>query len=151
MTSAQSDILVDTNVLVYAYDPSDPIKRQRATVVIATLEASSRGYLSTQVLGEFFNTATRKIAQPLTVAEAERSVARYVRSWPVLGITATTVIEAVRGVRQYQLPYCDAVIWATAKLGGLRTILSEDFNDGAVLGGVRFVNPFTTTFDMSQL
>jgi hypothetical protein len=31
-------------------------------------------------------------------------------------------------VRQHQLPYWDSRSWATAKLTGVPTVLSEDFN-----------------------
>jgi predicted nucleic acid-binding protein len=58
------------------------------------------------------------------------------------------VLEAVRGVRKHRLAYWDAQIWATARLNQVPLILSEDFSDGQVLKGVRFVNPFAPGFDL---
>jgi predicted nucleic acid-binding protein len=34
------------------------------------------------------------------------------------------------------------MLWATADRVGVRYLLTEDFQDGRVLGGVTFVNPF---------
>ena len=66
------------------------------------------------------------------------------------GKTATPLIifEAGRGVRDYQLSYYDAQIWATARLNQIPTIFSEDFNNGATLEGVQFINPFAPDFVM---
>jgi predicted nucleic acid-binding protein len=151
MPNAARAFLVDTNVLVYAYDPADATKRVRAMTIVDQLASWQRGALSAQVLSEFFVTVTRKIEPPLTLAEAERSVTNYMRSWLVYESTARVVVEAIRGVRQHQLSYWDSLIWATAKLAGVPTVLSEDFTDGQLLEGVRFRNPFGVTFAMTLL
>ena len=96
-------------------------------------------------------TVTRKITPPLTLAEAEQRVTNYMRSWRVYDLTARIVVEAVRGARQHQLPYWDSLIWATAKLSGVPTVLSEDFSDGRLIEGVRFLNPFAPTFALTLL
>jgi len=49
------------------------------------------------------------------------------------------------------MPYWDAQLWATARLNQVEVLLSEDFQDGRVLGGVRFVNPFAPSFDLAAL
>ncbi len=53
---------------------------------------------------------------------------------------------AARAVRDHDLNFGDAQLWAAAKLNELDTILSEDFQPGSRLGGVRFVNPFAADF-----
>jgi len=64
----------------------------------------------------------------------------------MLDHTPLIVLEAARGVRDYQFNYWDAQIWAAARLNQIDTILSEDFNTGAMIEGVRFVNPFVKDF-----
>jgi len=135
--------LVDTNVLVYAYDRSNLTKQKRAFEVLDRLALSTRGVLSAQVLSEFFVVVTRKIPNPLPVAHAVRSVENYLRSWYVVPITPPLIYEALRGTEQHRMSYWDALIWATAKLNQIQTILSEDFQDGRAVEGVRFVNPFS--------
>jgi predicted nucleic acid-binding protein len=151
MIAGSNLYLVDTNVLVYSYDPTDAAKRQRAIAVLDQLSLRGNGTLSAQVLGEFFVTVTRKIPLPLTPAQAERSITNYVRSWTVFDLTPLVVLEAVRGLQRYRLSYWDSLIWATAKLNGVPNILSEDFSGGALLDGVRFLNPFAPTFNVITL
>ena len=143
--------LVDTNVLAYAYDPRDPDKQERAAACLRRLAASSQGALSAQVLGEFFWVATRRLDPPLTAEQAERSVTNYVRSWPIYEITSQAVLEAVRAVQRYQFAYWAALIWATAKLNGVLTILTEDRPSSGLIEGVRFADPFQTGFDLARL
>jgi hypothetical protein len=38
------------------------------------------------------------------------------------------------------------MMWATAKRAGCRLLLSEDGDDGRMLGGVTLVNPFTSPY-----
>lgn len=148
---ARIAFLVDTNVLVYSYDSRDLFKWQRAVDVLARLEQEARGAISTQIAGEFFNTVTRRIPRPLSAAEGERALTTLVRTWQVFDLTFDVVLEAVRGVQRYQFSYWDALIWATAKLNGVPTVLSEDFNDGALLENVRFRNPFAAGFAITSL
>ena len=68
------------------------------------------------------------------------------RVWPVFDLTRLIVLEAGRGVRDHRLSYYDAQLWATARLNQVPTVFSEDFRDGAVVEGIRFVNPFSSGF-----
>jgi len=57
-SSMRGEILVDSNVLVYAYDRSEPVK-QRTADLLSRLFDTRTGVLTTQVLAEFFVIATR--------------------------------------------------------------------------------------------
>ncbi|MDH7577586.1 MAG: PIN domain-containing protein [Bacillota bacterium] len=142
-------VLVDTNVLVYAYDLTEPAKQEQALKVLDELATTGRGALTAQVLAEFVVAATRKIAEPLSSERVMGCVENYLRSWTVLDLTGLIVLEAVRGVREHSLSYWNAQIWATARLNQISVIFSEDFASGSVLEGVAFVNPFSTGFEIS--
>jgi predicted nucleic acid-binding protein len=143
-------ILIDTNVLVYLYDFNQPDKQVQARQVLERLELSKSGRLSVQSLAEFLSAATRKLVPPLSPAKALEQVNLFVRMWPVFDLTPLIVLEAGRGARDYALPYNDAQIWAAARLNQTPVIFSEDFADGRVLEGVRFVNPFAPAFRMQE-
>ncbi len=140
--------ILDTSVLIYAHDRSEPVKQLQALQVLDRVQSTGGGALTTQVLGEFFTTATRKLGASLLRKDAARQVELMARVWPVLDVTAFTILEALRGTLTYQMSYWDAQIWASARLNQIPIILSEDFNTGAVLEGVRFVNPFADDFDL---
>lgn len=143
---AANRILVDTNILLYAYDRAEPEKQPQALEVLEDLVAAGRGVLTSQVLTEFYVNSARKLDPPLTVKEAYGRIQNYLLAWEVLDVTGPIVLEAVRGVREYQLAYWDAQIWASARLHQIPIIFTEDFNAGSVIEGVRFVNPLVKDF-----
>lgn len=145
-----ANILVDINVLVYAYDRTAGTKQQHALAVLDALVKHNEGAISTQVLAEFFVTVTRKLPYPLTVAEARSRIENYLLAWPIVEIAGLIVLEAARGVEAYQLSFWDAQIWATARLNQIPLVFSEDFNTSASLEGVRFINPFAPDFAIAD-
>jgi predicted nucleic acid-binding protein len=115
-------------------------------MVLDHLELTRMGRLSVQSLAEFLNVVTHKLIPPLSRAEALTQASLFTRMWPIFDLTPLIVLEAARGAHDYGLPYYDAQIWATARMNPVTILFSEDFNDGQVLEGVRFVNPFSTDF-----
>lgn len=140
--SMTGKVLIDTNLLVYAYDNSEPAKQQTALTVLDNLVTSGSGLISTQILSEFFVTVTRKIPDPLTLEQAEQRAINFSQIWPVLTVTGMIALEAVRGARVHGFSYWDALVWATARLNQAGLIFSEDFSHDQLVEGVRFVNPF---------
>lgn len=143
--------LVDTNVLVYAFDDDEHDKRLRALEVLDSLVAGARGAVSAQVLGEFYSVLSRRFGHRMTSA----MVADHARDWSRALTTHDTsvavVLEALRATVRYQMPYYDAQIWAVARVNRIPLVLSEDFADGAVIEGVRFANPFAEGFDLDAV
>jgi predicted nucleic acid-binding protein len=143
-------IFVDTSLLVYAYDLSEPPKQERALTVLDALASAELGAVSTQVLSEFYVTVTGKIAKPLSLSDATSRIEHHLQIWTVLSISTLIVVEAIRGVRQHHFPFWNSQIWATARMNQVLTVFSEDFGDRTVVEGVRFVNPFAPEFRLAE-
>ncbi len=143
-------ILPDSNILIYTHDQNDPTRQTRALEILRALEVSGAGRLCVQNLAEFFNVVTRRLKPPLSPADAAAQIEFLARAFPVLDLTAPTVREAARGVREHRLSYYDAQIWATARLNQIPVVFTQDFNSGATLEGVRFVNPFARNFVLTD-
>lgn len=143
--------LLDANVLVYALDTREPEKRERAKEIIRRTALAGSAALPVQALSEFANVCLRKLQPPLEPEEARLEVERLYLAFPVLPLTPLVVGEALRGVRDHSFSYYDAQIWAAARLGQVSSILSEDFNPGAVIEGVRFADPFDPEFELANL
>jgi len=141
-------IMVDTNILLYAYDRGEPSKQPQALTVLDHLAVNGLGVLTSQVLAEFFVNATRRLKPPLTTEEAYGRIQNYLLSWEILDITGPIVLEAARGVRTYQMAYWDAQIWASAKMNQIRVVFSEDFSERVIIEGISFVSPFGSKFNM---
>ena len=121
-------IFLDTNILVYSYDRSEPEKQKKAFQVLDYLAAKDKGAISTQILSEFFVAVTKKIPEPLSIQEALERLENFLKTWDVLQVTPFIILEAVRGVKDYKLSFWDSQIWAAAKMNQISVIFSEDFN-----------------------
>lgn len=133
-------IFVDSNILIYAHDIDDPRKHSIALKIFEDLWLSKSGVLSMQVLQEFYNAATRKIAKPLPKAVAREAVERL-SPWCVV-TTPDEIATAFRIEDIARISFWDALIIAAAVKAGADEILSEDMNSGQMIAGVRIVNPF---------
>lgn len=143
-------VLIDTNVLVYAYDRGEHTKQAQAIRALEHLHNNQNGRVSVQSLSEFFSATIKGKTPILTREQAAYQVEDFVKIWRVLDLTPQVILEALRGVRDHQLAYWDAQIWAVARLNQIPTIFSEDFNVGAELEGVRFVSPFAADFVLNE-
>jgi predicted nucleic acid-binding protein len=151
MRSDLENVLIDTNVLVYAYDPSNRDKQERAIAVLDALVTSQRAVLSVQCLTEFYSVVTKRLAEPLSDAEAVEQTERLARSCRVLDLTSSVVLEGCRGAGQHQMSLWDALIWAIAKLNQVPVVLTEDAPHGRFLEGVSYANPFQVKLDPADL
>jgi predicted nucleic acid-binding protein len=131
---------VDTNVLVYAHDNREEYKQEVAKRILHDLSQQRSGTLSMQVLQEFYNTVTRKIAIPLPKDEA-RGVVEDFAYWCV-ATTPEEIKLAFQIEDEARISFWDALIFAAAIKSGAKRILSEDLNDGQVIAGIQVVNPF---------
>lgn len=147
----KGEVFLDTNVLVYAYDLSEPVKQRRAIDVLDDLSVRDAGVISTQVMSELFVVLTRKLGNALTVEQALETVTRHMRAWRVVDVTDFIVLEAARGVRDCRMSFRDAQVWAAAKLNQIPVVLSGDLASGSVIEGVHFINPFEDGFDIYSL
>jgi predicted nucleic acid-binding protein len=134
------EVFVDTNILVYSRDTSEPGKHRQARAWMAHLWATRRGRLSYQVLQEFYITVTEKLDPGLDRESARREVRTFL-SWRPVAID-TRVIEGAWQIQdRHRLSWWDALIVAAAQVARCTYLLTEDLHDGQALGPVRVVNP----------
>jgi predicted nucleic acid-binding protein len=137
-------ISFDSNILVYAADSG---AGQRHGAAVDLIERSIRHGNCIQTLQsfcEFFSVVTRKSGIETGAAAA------FVEGWrTVVLVEAATpddLSAAMRAVAMYRIGFWDAILWATlwatARRAGVRTLFSEDFQDGQTIEGVRILNPF---------
>ncbi|MGJ5628632.1 PIN domain-containing protein [Nostoc sp. CALU 1950] len=98
-------VLLDTNILVYIYNPLDIVKQERAIAITDQLIRSGKAVISTQVLGEFFMATTRTRRLLLTPAEALVRMRNYLAACHVVDITRLISLEAIRGVETHHFGF----------------------------------------------
>ena len=131
---------LDTNVLVYAYDPGDR-RKQRAAQELVRKALAGEMLLSAQVLAEFAATLLHKMSPPARPGDVKAALDAL---WPirVIASDAEMVRRAVEAKAEYGLHFYDGMIVAAAERGGCGRIWSEDLNPGQKYFGVAVENPF---------
>ena len=137
-TSAEPKF-VDTNVLVYLFDGDSPDKQARARELLG--KEVENIVLSTQVLGEFYVTVTRKLSNPLG-ADMTRKAVDVLCAFQVRPLHAALVRTAASRCGESKLSYRDALIVETVIDAGAAVLLTEDLQHGQAFNGLRVVNPF---------
>ena len=137
--------LVDTNILVYRFDPRFPRKQQIAIELLRQGLVEDRIRIPHQALLEFVAAVTRPLenGRPLlSHDEARRETEEILREFVILYPTESLLRTAIRGWATYQLGWFDAHLWAYAEEYGLDELVSEDFQHDRLYGTVRALNPF---------
>jgi len=137
--------LIDTNVLVYRFDPRFPEKQAVAIRLLREGLRTDSVRIPHQAVLEFMAIVTRvRIGtEPLLgQADARRETEELLDQFRILYPNAAVVRTALRGAAAYQLPWFDAHLWAYAECHGLAELISEDFEHGRLYGSVRARNPF---------
>ena len=143
--------LLDSNIIVYAFDARDVLKRRRAIEVVNRLAELNVAAVSPQILGETYVSLTHRSRVAMGLEEAERAIWRLVSLFEVFDLSIESVREAIRISRLVRVQYWDALLISTARLNGLSFLLSEDMQDGQLIEGVRIVNPLSPDFDLGDL
>ena len=130
---------IDTNVVVYASDPSDSRKNELAVEILADAFDNDQYVISSQVLNEFVNTALSKLKKS---DEEVVGHLRQLKTMRVVPVSAEWLERAVEIRSRYDLQFYDSLLLAAAEALGCDVFLSEDLNDGQMYGSVKAVNPF---------
>jgi predicted nucleic acid-binding protein len=133
--------LVDTNVLVYARDASEPAKQEAAARWLRSLWSSREGRVSAQVLNEYYVVVTEKLDPGLSREQARADV-RNLSAWAPVP-TDRVVIEGAWTVQdRYGLSWWDSLVVSAAQVAGCAWLLTEDLEHDRVFDGVRVIDPF---------
>lgn len=134
-----AECFIDTNILLYAVsdDPSEHAKRDLAREIISEKNVG----FSTQVFGEFYENATRKLKPRLTHNQAV-AIIEPLFTLPVQPITTEVVWHALELKDRFQLRYWDACILSAAQSLGSKTVYSEDLSHDHEYESVIVKNPF---------
>ena len=134
-------VFVDTNVLVYRQDGSDPAKQFRADDWIAHLVRRRAARISFQVLQELYATLTRKL-KPAFDAEEARGIVRDLAVWQPVVVDLAVLERGWLLQGRHSLSWWDALIVGAAQSCACSALLTEDLQHGQTFGRVRVIDPF---------
>jgi predicted nucleic acid-binding protein len=135
-------VFVDTNVLLYSRDETEPAKQPRAKAWLERLWRERLGRTSMQVLSEYYVNLKRKSAARISADEAWAGVARYL-AWKPLPVDEALMLRAREVEQRWRLSWWDSMVVAAAQLQDCALLLTEDLHDGASFGTLTVRSPFT--------
>ncbi len=130
---------IDTNLLVYAHDKSNPQKRLRARKVLFDLESKGLGVVSTHVLQEFYVVVTRKLGVDPYIA---KKLVKNFSNFQVVQVDVDLIHEAIDCSILSQINFWDALIVTAALKAQCDVLLTEDLNHGQVFRTLTVENIF---------
>ena len=127
---------IDTNVVIYALGP------QSAKASLAATLFATRPIISTQVLSETANVASKKLGLP--ASEVRKLLTTLESMCSVEIVIPATMHHALDIVDRYGFSWYDSLIIATALDAGCDTLYTEDMQHGQLIEGKMTVtNPFS--------
>ena len=133
---------LDTNIFIYSFDTSSPLKQKKAQALIKNAISKGIGVISYQVIQEFLNVALKKFLEPMPLSDCRiyltQVLAPLCAIYPSVDFYKFALeIKEVAGYSMY-----DSLILTAALQSKCNTLYSEDFQDGFRISGLTIRNPF---------
>lgn len=142
MNLTKDNFFLDTNVIIYLFDKTQPRKQEISKNLLKEALVSNRGYVSFQVIQEFCNAALRKFENPLSVEDCKEFIQKFL--YPVCaefpGLELYQLALDLKKKTMYS--FYDALIIASALNCGCRVLYSEDLKHGQQISDLIIVNPY---------
>lgn len=133
---------LDTNIFVYCFDETSRRKQHQANDLVLGALREHSGIISSQVVQEFLNVATRKFRKPMTASEAraylKTVLAPLCEVFPSVSLYEQTL--SIQSETNYT--FYDSLMVASAIEGGCHYLYSEDLQSGHKIRGLTIKNPF---------
>ena len=142
----RANCFVDTNILVYARDNSEPEKQSGAEQWLGFLWAHELGRISAQVMNEYYVTVTQKL-KPGLAKEQARADLRALAVWQPLEISAALIESSWDTQDQYGYSWWDTLVISSALFLDCAYLLSEDMKHEQTIGNLTIINPFLIDCD----
>lgn len=133
-------LFFDTNVLVYAVDPTEPVKRARSVVLIQEAFASRRLVISPQTLNECYLVLVHR-RKLVSSNDAAAYLSTLVPACTA-PLNAQTHQDAITIESRHRLSWWDSVAIASALQARCAFFVSEDMGDGQAVESLTIINPF---------
>ncbi len=133
---------LDTNILVYSFDRTAPEKQKRAVNLIDAAIEEGAGVISSQVVQEFLNVATKKFSVKLTRRDVHMCLEDILLPLCAVYPSPSIYARSLDISEETGLSFYDSMIIAGAKESGCGVVYSEDLQHGRTVGGLKIVDPF---------
>lgn len=134
--------LLDTNMVVYAVDPTDKRKHDIAKLLLAQAAQASKGAISSQVAQEFCNVMLKKFTTTIRAVDLSPLLDEILLPLWQHVPSPDFYKRSIRLCQEKQLSLYDALIVQAALDLGCTELYSEDLQTGQKFGKLTVVDPF---------
>lgn len=128
----------DSNIIVYCYTSTEPIKQKAAFKII---DFCNNPFVSTQVLQEFCNVAYKNFSAK--DIDIDQALAEIESLFIIHENTLVTIRIANNIKNKYGFSFYDSLIISAALQNNCKTLYSEDMQHGQVIeNSLTIINPF---------
>ena len=142
-------ILLDTNILVHAYNRDSPHNKTASKLLTKTIENENEAYIALQSIHEFYTviTSPRRVEKPLTTRRAKELADTILRTPKIqkLAQTQEATTEALTLADKHNIKgadFFDTLLASTATINEIDVIYTENNKDFKKYD-IKAENPFT--------
>lgn len=144
MLGNSRSFFLDTNIFVYTFDATDPLRRAQAQELVETALTTRQGVISNQVVQEFLNVALTRFAVPLAPADCRLFLQRVLLPLWRVSPTADLYRRALDVHEQSKYSFYDSLIVAAALEARCATLYSQDLQHGRKFEFLTIIDPFAS-------
>ncbi len=133
---------LDSNVLVYLFDPTDARRRGIAEHLVSRAHHEGTAIVSFQVVQETLNVLTRKLKPAMSREDARLALQSVLAPLCRVQPSLALYTHALDLQERYKFSFYDSLIVAAALEAGCARLLSEDLQHGQRIDGLTIKNPF---------
>ncbi len=133
---------LDTNIFVYSFDKTARDKQQKSQELIKLSLKTGLGYVSFQVIQEFFNVASRKFEVPMPLLNSKEYLDKVFMQLEVVYPDSDFMKTGLDIASTTGYPFYDSLIISAALKAGCDILYTEDLQDGQQVRSLTISNPF---------
>jgi predicted nucleic acid-binding protein len=134
---------IDTNVLVYRFDRSEPTKRLVAKQLMHQLQSDGETVLMWQVVAEFHRKLSAWRQQGMLKPNDVVRISVVVRRlFPIILPAIASIDRAIRYAETYGLSHWDSMLVAACAEASASILYTEDMGAPRKIDQVQLINPF---------
>ena len=133
---------IDTNIFIYSFDDSHPLKRRKSRDLIGAALCDFNGCISYQVIQEFLNVATRKFTTPLHKNDCKKYIETVLEPLCEIFPSSALFNDALDIQEGWKYSFYDSLIIAAALRADCRILFSEDLQHEQPIRDLVITDPF---------
>lgn len=126
-------IFFDTNLIVYMFDKSESVKREKVKDLLNQFFGKARLIISTQVVNEFLNVSLKYVENSLTEKKALDKIDFLNELFEIVSLDLGTIVVALNIKNKYKFSSWDSLIIASAIENECNLLFTEDLNHDQII------------------